>query len=168
MAVTPAPFALPYRFDTSNVWHSILKLAFGLNALLIVLIGVCALMRPWSVTLALVIIELMAAGFTRVLFRFQEGSAGTLYTDRVDVDPNVLLRLPLPGPRGSYSMDRFASIRVEFRSGPIEPGVQGGPNEVIWLVGRAGTPNIAIARTDDRAGRAIGGQIAALLNLPVE
>src|SRR5262249_49653744 len=114
MAVTPARIALPYRFDTSNVWHSILKLVFGLNALLVVSIGFAAFMRPWLVTLTLAIVELMVASFTRLLFRFQEGSVGTLYADRVDVDPNVLLTLRLPGPRGSFAMDRFASIRVEF------------------------------------------------------
>jgi hypothetical protein len=58
---------------------------------------------------------------------------------------------------------------VEFRSGPIGPAVQGGgPNEVVWLVGRPGTPDIALARTDDRAGRAVGQELGALLELPVE
>jgi len=106
--------------------------------------------------------------FTRLLVKHQEGSVGTLSPDRVDVEPNVLFGVSLPGPNGSYPLDRFSAIRVEFRSGPIQPGVQGGPNEVIWLVGRNGTPNVALARTDEGAGRIVGKQFGAALGLPVE
>ena len=38
----------------------------------------------------------------------------------------------------------------------------------MWLVGNLGTPNIVLALTDDRAGRALGREFGALLNLPVE
>jgi hypothetical protein len=164
----PGAIALPYRFDTSNVWHTILKGAFGLNALLVLSVLASALMRRWPATIGLVVIELLVFGFTRLFVRYQEGSAGTLMRDRVEVESNMLLGLSLPGPRGTYSLERFSSIRVEFRSGPIDPGVQGGPNEVIWLVGRPGTPNVAIARTDNGAGRAVGRELAALVALPVE
>ncbi len=72
---------------------------------------------------------------------------------------NVLLGIPLAGPNGTYALDRFSAVRVEFRSGPIGPGIQGGPNELIWLVGKPGTRAIVLARTDDRAGRALGWEI---------
>jgi hypothetical protein len=39
---------------------------------------------------------------------------------------------------------------------------------VVWLVGRAGTPDIALALTQREAGRAVGREISALLKLPVE
>jgi hypothetical protein len=41
-------------------------------------------------------------------------------------------------------------------------------NEVVWLVGKPGTPDIALARTDHGAGRSLGRQLGALLELPVE
>ena len=160
--------SLPYRFDTSNVWHTILKGAVAFNAVLIVSVAFAAFARPWPVTLALVCSELIVLGFTRVFFKYQEGSVGTLSGDRIDVEPNTLFGVSLPGPRGTYPLDRFAAVRVEFRSGPIDPGVQGGPNEVVWLVGKDGTPSVAVVRTDDRAGREVGRQLAALLKLPVE
>ena len=100
--------------------------------------------------------------------RFQEGSIGTLSSDRVVIAPNAVLGVPLPGPKGTYLLDRFSAVRVEFRSGPIAPSVQGGENEVIWLVGRPGTPNIVLAHTENRAGAAVGRQFSALLHLPVE
>lgn len=165
---SPSTITLPYRFDTSSVWHTILKGALGLNVLLILCVAFSAFTRPWPMTLGLAFIELLMVWFTRVLLRFQEGSIGTLSGDRIEVRPNLLLGLPLPGPSGSYSLDRFSAIRVEFRSGPIQPGVQGGPNEVVWLVGKSGTPSVALARTDDGAGRSVGQQLAALLELPVE
>lgn len=160
--------SLPYHFDTSNVWHTILKGAVAFNAVLIVSVAFAAFARPWPVTLALVCIELLVLGFTRVFFKFQSGSVGSITSDRIDVEPNLLFGLPLPGPRGTYPLGRFSAIRVEFRPGPIEPGVLGGPNEVVWLVGKDGTPSIAVARTDDRSGREVGRQLAAVLKLPVE
>lgn len=36
------------------------------------------------------------------------------------------------------------------------------------VVGRSGTPKIALARTNDGAGRGVGREFGALLNLPVE
>jgi hypothetical protein len=110
----------------------------------------------------------MVLAFTRVCMKFQQGSAGTLTADRVVIEPNVVLGLPMPGPRGVYTLDEFSAIRIEFRTGPIRPEVQGGPNEVVWLVGKAGTPDIALARTGNEAGRAVGREFGALLNLPVE
>jgi hypothetical protein len=165
----PQPPSLPYRFDTSSVWRTILKGAFGLNALLVlgILFTVLA-SRPWTAILGLVLTELMVLGFTRLFVEFQTGSVGTLSSDRVVIEPNVLLGIPLPGPKGTYTLDRFSAVRVEFRSGPISPDVQGGPNELVWLVGRPGTPDIVLALTDDGAGRALGQEIGALLELPVE
>ena len=151
------------------MWHTILKGAFGLNALLALSILFTVLVsHEWPKALGLVVIELVVLYFTRVFLRFQEGSMGTLSSDRVVIEPNVLLGIPLPGPKGTYWLDRFSAVRVEFRSGPIGPGVQGGPNELIWLAGRPGTPDIVLARTDDRAGRALGREFGALLGLPVE
>jgi len=46
--------------------------------------------------------------------------------------------------------------------------VQGGPHERIWLVGKNGTPDILIARTQREAGRALAKEFGAVLALPVE
>jgi hypothetical protein len=116
----------------------------------------------------LLVCEFIVLTVTRLVWRLQEGSVGTLWSDRVEVESNVLFGLPLPGPQGRYALDRFATIRVEFRPGPTQAGVQGGPNEVVWLMGKANIPRIALARTSNGAGRAVGQQFAALLKLPVE
>jgi hypothetical protein len=161
---------LPYRFDTSNTWRTILKGAFGLNAVLVFGIFYTLLARrEWGTSLGLVVCELIVFGFTRVFVRYQEGSAGTLTSDRVMIAPNVLLGIALPGPKGTYTLDRFSAVRVEFRPGAVSTSANaGGPHEVVWLVGRPGTPDIALARTEDRAGGAVGRELGALLKLPVE
>lgn len=164
MAIT-----LPHRFDTRSVWRTIVGGAFALNAVLLLGVAFTLLVaRDAARTLGLVVVELVVLWFTRLLLAHQEGSAGTLSADRVDVEPNVLLGIPLPGPQGTYALDRFRAVRVEFHSGRTEPGVQGGPHEVVRLVGRPGTPDVVIARTDDRAGRPLGRELGALLGLPVE
>jgi hypothetical protein len=75
----------------------------------------------------------------------------------------------LPGPAGTYTLDRFSAVRVEFHPGPIGTDVQsGGPNEVVWLVGRPGTPDIALARAEDGAGRCVGRKLSSVFSLPME
>jgi hypothetical protein len=161
---------LPYQFDTSNTWRTILKGAFALNAVLgFGILYTLIVRREVGTSLGLALCELIVLGFTRLFIRYQEGSAGTLTSDRVVIAPNVLLGIPLPGPRGTYPMDRFSAVRVEFRSGAVSTSPNaGGPHEVVWLVGRPGTPDIALALTQDRAGGAVGRELGALLKLPVE
>lgn len=165
MAIT-----LPYRFDTSNVWRRILKGAFGLNAVLVLgMVYTLLVTHEWGKTLALVVFEVVVFGFTRVFVRFQEGSVGTLTADQVVVAPNVLLGIVLPGPNGTYALDRFSAVRVEFRSGLASTSPNTGrPNEVVWLVGRPGTPNIALARTEFGAGAQVGREFGTVLKLAVE
>jgi len=161
---------LPYRFDTSSVWRTILKGAFAFNALMVFCILYTLLIsRQWNTAAGLTLMELVVFVFTRLFVRFQTGSVGTLSSDRVVIEPNVLLGIALPGPKGTYALDRFSAVRVEFRSGPVGPDVQGGgPNELVWLVGNPGTPDIVLALTHDGAGRALGREFGALLKLPVE
>ena len=62
-------------------------------------------------------------------------------------------------------------MRVEMMSGSPDPDVRGGPHERIYLVGKDGTPDILIARTnrnDDDYGISAGQQFGRLLNLPCE
>ena len=170
MTPNAAPIALPYRFDTSSVWQMILKGVFGLNAFLLLFLVFSTFARPWPVTLGLALIELTVLGFTRVFVKYQEGSLGRLTADCVEVEPNTLLGIALPGPHGAYPLDRFSAVRVEFRSRPITVDLasSAGPHEIVWLVGRPGTPDVVLARTDDGAGRSVGQQFGALLKLPVE
>jgi hypothetical protein len=159
---------LPWSFDTTSIWHTILKGAFGLNALLGLGLVVKLVSGRWLDAAGLGVVEALVAGFTLVFIRHQEGSRGTLFRDRVTVEPNAVLGVPLPGPRGSYALDRFRGIEVEFRSGrPSTDANAAGPHELVWLMGRPGTPNIVLARTQDRAGRALGAEVGTLLRLPV-
>src|SRR5262245_21606229 len=91
---------LPYRFVTSSAWRTILKGAFGLNALLacgiLYTLFVC---RERTSTLGLVLTQFVVLGLTRILLNAQEGSIGTLSSDRVVIEPDLLLGLALPGPK---------------------------------------------------------------------
>ena len=78
------------------------------------------------------------------------------------MEPNAVLGVPLPGPRGSYALDQFRGVEVEFRSGrPSTDPNAAGPHELLWLMGRPGTPNLVLARTQNRAGRALGQEVGA-------
>lgn len=159
---------LPWSFDTTSVWHTILKGAFGLNALLGLALVVKLLSGRWLDAAGVCVLEAVVAGFTVIFLRHQEGSRGTLFRDRVTVEPNAVLGVPLPGPRGSYALNQFRGVEVEFRAGrPNTDPNAAGPHELVWLMGRPGTPNIVLARTREGAGRALGQEIGAVLALPV-
>ena len=162
------PLTLPYQFDTSGVWRSIIKGTLGLTLVITLSLLYALISRHWAAAAPLALCSAMLLFISRLFFRFQTGSAGTLSAECVVIYPNRLFWLSLPGPAGTYMLDRFSGVRVEFSMGPVEPGVQGGPNEVVWLVGRPGTPDIALARTSDGAGRGVGRELGALLNLPVQ
>ena len=165
----PVTITFPHRFDTASVWHTILKGAFALNAVLVIGIALKLFTGDWLAALGVVVIETIVFGFTRLFLRFQSGSRGTLYADRVEIDPNALFGIPLPGPRGEYARERFSAVRVEFMSGSINVDApSGGPHELVWLAGRDGTPDVLVARTDEGAGPAVGAELGTLLELPVE
>jgi hypothetical protein len=160
--------ALPYRFDTANVWHMILKGAIALNTVVLMGLAFKLFTRDWVGALGLAVLEAFVFGFTRLFVRFQSGSLGTLYRDRVEVEPNALLGIPLPGPSGVYARERFSAVRVQFMMGPVAVDAQsGGPHELVWLVGRDGTPDVLLARTRESAGRTLGAELGAVLDLPI-
>src|SRR5262249_31700871 len=160
---------LPYRFDTSSVWHTILKGAFALNAVMVLGVLLKLLMAQWLTAVGIVAVEMVVLGFTRIFVRQSSGSVGTLDRGRVPGGPDRLLALQLPGPAGSYAIDRFSAVRVEFMVGPIIVDAPSpGPSELVWLAGRPGTPDVLLARTSNRTGRAIGAEFGELLGLSVE
>jgi hypothetical protein len=165
----PAPIVLPWTFDTTSVWHTILKGAFALNAILVVGILVKVLMRQWLDAVGVGVSEVVTAGFTVIFLRYQEGSRGTVFPDRVEIEPNAVLGVPLPGPRGVYPLSRFRSVQVEFRPGAASASPNAaGPHELVWLLGAPGIPSVVLGRTRDGGGRILGRQLGALFGVPVE
>lgn len=161
---------LPYQFDTIGIWGTIIKGMVGLDA--IVVAGI-----PYSLFVshsiaAVILLSLVAIvlfRFTRVFFRNVSGSVGTVTTDAVVVRRGAVLGLPFPGPEGRFPLSRFRAVLVRELSGPIEPGVQGGPHARVYLAGKDGTPDILILRAPSpESGRAAGREMSALLNLPYE
>jgi hypothetical protein len=164
--------ALPYHFDTSRVWRMILTGAFAVEAVILAGALYGFLVRgDVALVLQLALCGAILAYFIRIFVRFQNGSVGTITADRVVVQPNVLYGIRLRGPHGTYPTRGFSSVRVELMSGATGYGdtlVQGGPHERIWLVGKEGTPDILIARTQREAGRALAKEFGVVLALPVE
>jgi hypothetical protein len=160
---------LPWTFDTTSVWHTILKGAFAVNAILLVAILVKALMQRWLEAAGVGVFEAVVAGFTVIFLRHQEGSRGTLFPDRLEIEPNAVLGVPLPGPRGVYPLTQFRGVQVEFRPGAVSTSPNAaGPHELVWLLGAQGVPNVVLARTQNREGGGVGRQLGTLLGIPVE
>jgi hypothetical protein len=166
MAIT-----LPYEFDTSGVVKQIMGGVLGL--LLVVLVGVLySLLISHSIaaTVQLLLIAAIAAYFGRLFLRNLTGSVGSITTDAVMVQPGELLGLRLRGPAGRFPISQFQAIRVERVPNPlgIPINTQIQPHERVYLVGKKGTPDILVARTDRDAGRIVGNELATALRIPYQ
>lgn len=82
------------------------------------------------------------------------------------MEPASLYGMRLAGPVGPFPLQQFVAVRVERVPPPA--WVQGGPHERVSVVGRDGTPDILIARTPGKAGRALGQELALALGLPYQ
>ena len=159
--------ALPYEFDTSGVVKVILRGVLGL--LFVVLAGILySLLISHSIAAAiqLLLVAALAAYFGSLFLRNLTGSLGTITADAVVVQPGRFYGIRLAGPAGRFPISRFQAVRVERITNPT--GVQIGPHERVCLVGKMGTPEILIARTDRDAGRAMGYELATALKIPYQ
>lgn len=158
---------LSYRFDSSGVVVTILR---GVLALLAVVVvpGILYTLIVSHSTVALVQLLLIAAlvvWFGGLVLRNLIGSRGWVTGDGVIVERVSLYGVRLAGPEGRFTAAQFEAVRVDRSSGPI--GVQGRAHARVYFAGRDGVPDILIARTRPDAGRALGGELAAALGLPV-
>ena len=159
--------ALPYEFDTSGVVKVILRGVLGL--LFVVLAGILySLLISHSIAAAiqLLLVAALAAYFGSLFLRNLTGSLGTITADAVVVQPGRFYGIRLAGPAGRFPISRFQAVRVERITNPT--GMQIGPHERVCLLGKTGTPEILIARTDRDAGRTLGTDLAAALKLPYQ
>jgi len=162
MAIT-----LPYEFDTSGVVKLILRGVLGL--LLVVLLGILySLLVSHSIFAAmqLLLVAAVAKYFGSLFLRNLTGSVGTITADAVVVLPDQLYGFRLAGPAGRFPISQFRAVRVDRIPNPI--GIQILPYERVCLVGKKGTPDILIARTDRNAGRTVGNELASAMKLPYE
>lgn len=154
---------LPYNFDTSTMWGSILKggifMTLFLAALLLagLLIGRFLAVLPLTAFVALMVYVLRKAATLEI------GSIGTITRDSVQIHRGMLLGHVLPGPSGDYPITQFRAVRIE-RSSALRSS--GPPRQWIYLVGEGATPAILVA--DQDSDSEFAGELALLLNLPCE
>jgi len=155
---------VPYEFDSSGVVKAILRLVSGVLA--IVALGIAYsvfISRNPTGGVLLVVVGVMIVVFGRVVLANFPAAHGTIMAETVIVHPVTLYGLRLPGSPGQFDVQQFQAVRVERASGPVD--VPGGPNEKVSLVGRDGTPDILIARTDGGAGMSLARELATALGL---
>ena len=163
MAVT-----LPYRFDTSPVVKVILRGAVGLLLLVVVPGILYSLIFSQNLVAITQLILVGAIGiyFARLILKNLEGSQGTISADTVVVSPANLYGISLAGLSGRFPINAFKGVRVQLISAPID--AQGRRHERVCLLGKNGTPDILVARTELGAGRSLGRDLSTALNLPYE
>jgi len=160
--------SLPYHFDSSAVVRVILR---GVGALLVLailpaLLYVLLGRRDGVTALQLLLIAVLVAWFGRLFYKHLEGSRGVITADAIDLEPTSLYGIRLTGPVGRFAIEQFEAVRVEPTSVPFD--VQGTGGELVRLVGKHGTPNVLIARTEPNAGKILGRELAAAVGLRYE
>jgi hypothetical protein len=164
------PVALPYQFDTSPVVKVILRGVVGLLLLVVVPGVLYSLIFSRNILAA---VQLLLFGgaviyFGRLILKNLEGSHGAISADAVVVSPAMLCGIALSGPAGRFPINQFKAVRVQFISAPLDVQVQGREHERVYLLGKDGTPNILVARTELEAGRSLGRELSVALNLSYE
>jgi len=114
----------------------------------------------------LLIVGVFAVYFGRLFLANLPGTRGTITASAITVERGRLFGLPLSGPEGSFPIRQFTAVRVEMA--PPLAQVLGQRHERVSLVGRERTPTILVAETSRGAGIALGRELAAALDLPVD
>jgi hypothetical protein len=159
---------LPYDFDTSTMWGSLLKggmlmtLFLGVILLVGLLMGRFLAILPVAAFIALMMYALRKAA------KLEVGSVGTITRDTVQVHHGTLFGRTLPGPSGTYPIAQFTAVRIEkVTASPLQHEARSGPPRLrIYLVGAGATPTIFVADEDN--GSELGNELATLLSLPCE
>jgi hypothetical protein len=158
--------ALPYAFDTNDSGRVIAKATAGIEIVVAVL-GAIKLTVNFSALSVLLVLFVLAAVAAPGLFVFRKlgGASGTITAAEVTVAPAVFLGLRTDAPEGSFRLDGFSAVRVEEAT-----ATSTYPHDYqrVYLAGKAGTPDILVARTEAAQGRRLGIALATLLRLPVE
>jgi len=167
-AVT-APTSLPVLFDTIGIWRTILKGAILFEAVVVVPgIGYSLFIsRDGAAAAGLGLVGAILGFFTARAFPLMEGGTGSIAADGVTVRRGRVLGVRLPGAEGRFPLDRFRGIRVEEASAPMA-STTGRQHERVYLVGKEGTPDILIARTEDRMGARFAEELGRLTGLASE
>jgi hypothetical protein len=159
---------LPYEFDSSRVIKVILRLVLSLLGLVVVAgIAYSLFISHNTAGVALlVVVGIAVTGFGRLVLKNLVVAHGTITAEVVVVHPVKLFGLRPAGSAGRFPIYQFEAVRVERSSGPVD--AQGGPNEMVSLIGRDGTPDILIAHTESGAGISLGHELATALRLPYQ
>ena len=165
-----AHVGLPYRFDTSYLGTLIFKATACLEAVLLLGLAVKLVAGDFRDAFGIVFLLMFVGGLGLVIFRKAGGATGTITTFEITVQPVTVFGFKTTGPEGRFAIAQFTGVRVEWRPRVPTPGVQMSPglNESVYLVGKAGTPDIEIARLTDESGRAFARELGERLSLPVE
>jgi hypothetical protein len=164
----PQPIAsLPFRFDTAGVVTSIVR---GIGALFCVLaVGVLYLTfvrRDFASAGGLLLVSAGVLLFARVVLGNLEGTRGVLTRDSVVLQRGSVFGMRTAGPTGTFPLGRFKEVRVDRVLPSADTSSHG--HERVVLVGKEGTPEILLARSDLDAGRVLGRDLAAALELPFD
>jgi hypothetical protein len=159
--------SLPFRFDTAGVVTSIVR---GIGALHGVLVdGVLYLAFVRRNIASAGGLFLVCGGvllLARVVLGNLEGTRGVITRDAVVLQRGSVFGIRAARPAGTFPLGRFEQVRVE-RVLP-SADASGHGHERVLLVGKEGTPEILLARSDLDAGRVLGRDLAAALQLPFD
>ena len=163
MAIT-----LPYEFDTSPVVKIVVRGVLGLLIVVVVpgILYSAFVTHDWVAVAGLGFISVAVGYFGTLFGRHLTSTSGIISKEVVVIWPVTLYGLRLSGPEGRFSMAQFRAVRVESIS--TGANAQSGQHERVYLVGRSGAPDILVARTENYAGKTLGRDLAAALDIEYE
>jgi hypothetical protein len=159
--------SLPYAFDTGSKSKVILNGICVLAAIVVIpgLIKFLVVAPNPVAALGIACIGGFLFYFGYVVVKQLCGATGMITREEILIKPNRFLSIASKEPEGRFALGQFYGLLVKRI---VFAGNRYSPHERVLLMGKENTPNILIARTRKGAGIALGRELGALLNLPME
>lgn len=156
---------LPYDFDTTARWRTIVKLVFTVVGLVLVAIGGALINGELGGASALALCLAILTWLLRRGRTLPMGAAGRLTARAIETRAVKVLWFALRVPAGRFSIDRFQSIAVVEQIVLPRPGGTGTNTGSVRLVGKSGTPDIEVAYGVIGEALDVARELAGLLGL---
>lgn len=161
---------VPYRFDTTRTLRNVLRAMVGLHVVVILPSMLYATFVQHNLlgAIGLLLISGIALYLGKRILKMR-AFVGVINKNSVVLQEAKQFGVALTGPAGTYPIENFSSVLVEFVSGVgYGESPDGPPFTRVSLIGKTGTPAIVVECSPFPEGKNFGAALATTLDLPYQ
>src|SRR5467141_229421 len=159
---------LPLDFNSAEPWTRIVKIALTIAAVYVIAVVGLFVRGNFLGGAVLLVFGLAFYAVLRRARRVPMGAAGRLTASAVTVHPVRVWGFSLNVPSGEFSLDRFSAVGLAQRIVGVPPVSIPRDIGIVQLLGRPGTPNIAVMSDEIDKARAFAEELSLALKLELK